>query len=218
MCAGIRGSQICCGAGLMLAAISCATPAFAFDAADALRTASGFSRDLAHAARAWIDQGYRAAPALMLGLAFCAAIPVLAVAARTKAFAVRDRAATRRYRAFLHRDAEAKIANSAIEKPSFAFLEALGPNGARYAIARDMLRIGREDDNDIRIPSKAIHRYHAAIYREAFDDWHIADLSGAGGNGIAVNGQRCSDARLHDGDVIDLGPGKLRFRALAASF
>jgi pSer/pThr/pTyr-binding forkhead associated (FHA) protein len=86
----------------------------------------------------------------------------------------------------------------------------------RCAIPRDMLRIGREDDNDIRIPSGAVHRYHAAIHREDYDDWHITDLSGVEGNGMIVNGRRCCEAQLRDGDLIQLGPGRLRFRAGSA--
>ena len=82
----------------------------------------------------------------------------------------------------------------------------------RCAIQRDMLRIGREDDNDIRIPNSSIHRYHAAIHREEYDDWHMTDLSGVEGNGLIVNGRRCFEARLTDGDLIQLGPGRLRFR------
>ena len=70
----------------------------------------------------------------------------------------------------------------------------------------------REDDNDIRIPNGSIHRYHAAIHREEYDDWHITDLSGVEGNGLIVNGRRCCEARLTDGDLIQLGPGRLRFR------
>jgi pSer/pThr/pTyr-binding forkhead associated (FHA) protein len=97
--------------------------------------------------------------------------------------------------------------------PARAYLEIAGVENSQFAIARDMLRIGREDDNDIRIPSKDVHRYHAAIYREHDDDWYIADLSGNGGNGVRVNGRVCSEARLKDGDIIELGPGRLRFRA-----
>ena len=76
-----------------------------------------------------------------------------------------------------------------------------------------MLRIGREDDNDIRIPSTPCTATTQPSTAKIKKDWHITDLSGARGNGIRVNGQRCSDADLSDGDVIELGPGRLRFRA-----
>ncbi len=76
-----------------------------------------------------------------------------------------------------------------------------------------MLRIGRAEDNDIRIPSEGVQRYHAAISREDFGDYSITDLTGLDGSGVIVNGQHCGAARLHDGDIIELGPGRLRFHA-----
>ena len=164
-----------------------------------------------------IAQGYSVAPALMLGLVMLVAMPVVAFASCITEWSRRGANATRRYRGRIESDVSGDISgDGAVDENGLsarAFLEVVGASGTRYAILRDMMRIGREDDNDIRIPSGAVHRYHAAIHREDLGDWHITDLSGVEGNGIAVNGQRCCDARLHDGDVIELGPGRLRFRA-----
>ena len=140
-------------------------------------------------------------------------VPLIAVISPIVFHAGQPENATRRYRATAHDDVSQHITGSGPVSSSRAYLEIVGVANARFAIARDMLRIGREDDNDIRIPSAAVHRYHAAIYREQVGDWHIADLSGRDGNGIRVNGQKCFDAQLSDGDVIELGPGRLRFRA-----
>ena len=166
-----------------------------------------------------IAQGYSVAPALMLGLVMLVAMPVVAFASYITEWSRRGANATRRHRGRFEADVSGDISgdgDGAEDENGLsarAFLEVVGASGTRYAILRDMMRIGREDDNDIRIPSGAVHRYHAAIHREDLGDWHITDLSGVEGNGIAVNGQRCCDARLHDGDVIELGPGRLRFRA-----
>lgn len=165
-----------------------------------------------------IALGYQAAPALMLGLTLLVVVPVLAVLTPAIARIRRSSNATRRYKARPQDDVTSEITGDApnlpaTDLPAHAFLEIVGGTNTRFAILRDMLRIGREDDNDIRIPSTAVHRYHAAIHREHMEDWHITDLSGIEGNGIRVNGQRCSDAVLSDGDVIELGPGRLRFRA-----
>ena len=165
-----------------------------------------------------IERGYSAAPALMLGLAAGLSIPLLATAASITRHSRRSRDATRRYRgrhdAAIHNQISGDdIGLSSQAVSSQAFVEIVGGSQARFAILRDMFRIGREDDNDMRIPSAAVHRYHAAIYREDLGDWHIADLSGIEGNGIAINGKRCRECQLHDGDVIDLGPGRLRFRS-----
>ncbi|MBN9290804.1 MAG: FHA domain-containing protein [Hyphomicrobium denitrificans] len=164
-------------------------PAFVFDAG---------ARGL-RATKAAIVEGYRVAPALMLGLGLAIGFPLLTIAFRVIREVRMPADATRLYR------------------PGHDFVEiASRGKNVRYAISGDMLRIGREDDNDIRIASKAVHRYHAAIYREDYNDWHITDLSGVESNGLIVNGRRCCEARLHDGDLIELGPGKLRFRSGSA--
>ena len=188
-------------------------PVSAFDSTVALDAAGKSSALIRHA----IAQGYHVAPALMLGLVMLVAMPVVAFASRIAEWLRRGANATRRHRGRFESDVTSDISGDGAEDENGlsarAFLEVVGASGTRYAILHDMMRIGREDDNDIRIPSGAVHRYHAAIHREDLGDWHITDLSGVEGNGIAVNGQRCCDARLHDGDLIDLGPGRLRFRA-----
>ena len=164
-----------------------------------------------------IAHGYRVAPALMLGFGLLVVIPAISIVAPLVSRVRRSSEATRRFKASPDDHIAVAITGDTVNhpaaRPAHAFVEVVGSAETRFAIPHDMLRIGREEDNDIRIPSNAVHRYHAAIYREHRDDWHIADLSGTDGNGIRVNGQRCSDARLNDGDVIDLGPGRLRFRA-----
>ncbi len=195
--------------GVLLPLPFASTSASAFeasDAVDAIRISANVVQDL-------ISRGYRAAPALMLGLGLLAVMPLMAIAAPIFSRPRRTPESTRRYKVSASEDVADDITGDEAERPAHAFLEVVGGSETRFAILRDMLRIGREDDNDIRIPSTAVHRYHAAIHREQLDDWYITDLSGTDGNGIRVNGQRCSDARLSDGDVIELGPGRLRFRA-----
>ncbi len=171
------------------------------------------SLPLAVRAKAAFWEGYRVAPALMLGLILAAALPAFATLAKTLKPLTRSRNATRRYRP----GRNDKFDAHAWENPGVLcrqpFVEIENGQGLRCAIQRDMLRIGREDDNDIRIPSRYVHRYHAAIHREDYDSWHITDLTGVESNGLIVNGKRCCEARLNDGDLIQLGPGKLRFRA-----
>lgn len=201
--------NIATASAVAVASIVVPTTAEALDGAQALAIAS----DTAGFVHTAVVSGYAAAPALMLGLAFALAFPVLAVFLRITRWAGRPDEATRRYRRRHRRDVSGDISGDMQPSSTLAFLEVEGAAPRRFVIPRDMFRIGREDDNDIRIPSGAVHRYHAAIHREDYDGWHITDLSGVEGNGIVVNGRRCSDAALHDGDVIELGPGKLRFRA-----
>jgi hypothetical protein len=164
-----------------------------------------------HAA-VFFGQGYRVAPALTVGIVLAIGLPVLAALARLSKPLTRSKDATRIYRPGRGDKFDADVAHGASIPRRQPFIEIENGRGIRCAIPRDMLRIGREDDNDIRIPSRYVHRYHAAIHREDYDDWHITDLTGVESNGLIVNGKRCCEARLSDGDLIQLGPGKLRFR------
>lgn len=160
-----------------------------------------------------IVAGYRAAPALMLGLAMLVAVPAIALVCWLYLGVQR--------RSRLARFAAERGAPDADEPapalPGHAFVEMVGPTAsssrARFAILNDMLRIGREEDNDVRFAEAAVHRYHAAILREDFGCYRITDLSGGEGTGVRVNGQPCEDVRLRDGDLIELGSGRLRFHA-----
>ncbi|MEO1281254.1 MAG: FHA domain-containing protein [Pseudomonadota bacterium] len=75
----------------------------------------------------------------------------------------------------------------------------------------DLLRIGREADNDIVLGSKTVHRYHAVIRRTRDAGYVLVDLSGTGGNGVHLNGERILDGQLRDGDQIVLGTARLKF-------
>lgn len=167
-------------------------------------------------AAAW---SYQVAPALVLGLLLGGAVTAATLMARLAKIMRRMPSATRRYRPGRDDEAVAEASDAAMLAHLGAFVEVESTSGeaaARFFLPRDMVRIGREDDNDIRFPSDAVHRYHAAIHREDFDGWHITDLSGFNGNGVKVNGRICQDAVLHDGDLIELGPGRLRFHAAFA--
>lgn len=164
-------------------------------------------------AKALFWESYRVAPVLVLGLVVAAVVPLLSASVKLSKPLTRCRNATLLYRPGRGDAFDATVDAHRNARSRHPFIEIENGRGMRCAILRDMLRIGREDDNDIRIPSRYVHRYHAAIHREDYDDWHITDLTGVESNGLIVNGKRCCEARLHDGDLIQLGPGKLRFRA-----
>lgn len=158
------------------------------------------------AAASAIASGYRAAPALMLGLIALVALPLAASGAGLVRWWRRGRIVP----ALLA--AEAAVAEP--KSPVHASLEVIGDQRAgRVEILKDMVRIGREEDNDIRIRSKHVQRYHAAIHREEFGIYRITALAGGDSTGVSVNGEPCEDSELKDGDIIQLGPGRLRFRS-----
>jgi len=74
-----------------------------------------------------------------------------------------------------------------------------------------MLRIGRHEENDVRLADKTVHRHHAVLQLTGEQGYTITDLSGAEGNGVLVNSERVTQAQLRDGDIIELGTVKLRF-------
>jgi hypothetical protein len=164
--------------------------------------------DFASLAFAAVEHSYQTAPALVIVIAVALALPLLTVGLMP---------ARSLHSSNLPANAADDPANP--EEPVVmpggqAYVEVrVGDQDIECALLRDMLRIGREVDNDIRIPSQAVHLYHAAIHREDDEDWHITDYSGTAFSHMVVNGRRCVEARLNDGDVIQLGPGRLRFHA-----
>lgn len=148
--------------------------------------------------------GYTIAPALMLGLATLLVVPALAFIGSR----LRRRAALR--------PANAPVPVEGGVVPAsrrHACLEGTADKRDTFVLLHEMLRIGREEDNDIRLTARNAHRYHAVVHREAPGCYLITDMSGLSGNGVRVNGERCACAELADGDVIELGERRLTFRA-----
>jgi hypothetical protein len=81
-------------------------------------------------------------------------------------------------------------------------------------LAGQTIRIGRHQDNDIRLPDTSVHRYHAVIEQTADEEFVITDVSGTDGNGVRVNGERLARAQLADGDIIELGRTRLKFESV----
>ena len=99
---------------------------------------------------------------------------------------------------------------------------------AGYVLRGNDTVIGREDDADICVPSRAVSRQHARISRQG-GRWGLADLGGR--NGTIVNGALVGEAtgevvledydEIHIGDAIfkfveDDAPGYLRHRIAGA--
>ena len=61
--------------------------------------------------------------------------------------------------------------------PVDAWLKVDGGHDAPVPIVREIVRIGREDDNDIVLPLSTVHRYHAVVQRteEAELEGSLAD-------------------------------------------
>jgi len=164
----------------------------------------------------WVVDSYERAPALMLGLSVLLAVPPLALAGllvrRTRPSSPDVTVRIPRSRKRTTGEPQMTTVRANVSSwPTQAWVEVEGIPGERYIIERTLLRIGREEDNDIRFPAPTVHRYHAVIRRTTEGNVVITDLSGEEGNGVLVNGHRVNEAMLQKGDHISVGEVKLRF-------
>ncbi len=168
-------------------------------------------------ARSLIEAGHARAPALAFALGAVLVLPTLAFASWLVHALVRRRAAAAAIRAAQLRAASVETttempASDGIPLwPHEAWLRLEGGEAGSVPLAGRLIRIGRHQDNDIRLPDSRVHGYHAVIERTFDEAFVITDLSGKEGNGMRVNGERQARVLLSDGDVIELGNTRLRF-------
>ncbi|MBO0764974.1 MAG: FHA domain-containing protein [Hyphomicrobiaceae bacterium] len=164
-----------------------------------------------------IAGAYQRAPVLVLALSALLVLPLVALVSLATQWSRR-----RMLRRSVSRAARlrAKSADLSKELPepmraaapqSQAWLTVIGRPGGPMALAGDLIRIGRHEDNDIRLPDWSVYRHHAVIERTPEKAFVIADVSGKDGSGVRVNGAPTTRTQLADGDVIELGRAKLRF-------
>lgn len=173
----------------------------------------------------WVLDSYSRAPAVVLGLAALVALPPLAIigAALGWGFSKRRQpegagertVAIRRERPALNGKSAPlePLKTSAPVWPTESWIETVGENAQKYRIGATVVRIGREADNEICLPQKTVHRYHAAVHKSSDAEVLITDLSSKDGNGVLVNGRRVHEAKLKSGDKIKLGEAVLVYVA-----
>jgi hypothetical protein len=149
----------------------------------------------------WASSGYQQAPLVMVALAALLLAPMLALAG----LALRREPVARRE--------SVRVSEDPSTVPQNAWVAVEGDPDTPRALVNQMLRIGRQDDNDLCLANKTVHRYHAIIYRSDEAQYIIMDLSGAKGNGVVVNGQMVTQSALASGDTVQLGEVRLRFEA-----
>ena len=72
----------------------------------------------------------------------------------------------------------------------------------------DVVRVGRSPANDIVLDDASVSRRHALLARRGEATYVLDDRSL---NGVRVNGERVSEARLRDGDALVLGHVAVRY-------
>jgi len=84
-----------------------------------------------------------------------------------------------------------------------------GPNeGSKYTLDAEVTRAGRHPDSDIFLDDITVSRRHAEVVRRA-DGFHVVDVGSL--NGTYVNRDRVEDAKLANGDELQIGKFKLVF-------
>ena len=76
-------------------------------------------------------------------------------------------------------------------------------------LTKERTIIGREKSCDVVIPDPSVSRRHAEILHNE-SGWLIRDTGST--NGLSVNGVATAQARVYNGDVINLGRTKLEFQ------
>jgi FHA domain len=169
----------------------------------------------------WATENYGRAPGLVVGLAAVLLLPPLALASgliTRLAMPRRTGPAARDSRTHAGTAPAAALSDapdhpSNMAWPREAWLTLGHQPGLRRSMPRELLSIGRGDDNDLVLDEATVHRYHAVIQRTPDALFLIKDLSGPGGNGVFVNGERVTEAHLLDADRISLGAATLIFHA-----
>jgi len=92
-----------------------------------------------------------------------------------------------------------------------AALMVVNPEGHQtvFTLDRAVVRIGRDQVNDICVPDRRCSRKHCLI-EMAGDFYNLVDLNST--NGVRVNGHKVSQRRLRDGDVFEIGAYQLIYR------
>lgn len=101
-----------------------------------------------------------------------------------------------------------------VSKPKtvYGWLEMLDGNATRHPLQMTNVRIGRHSDNDVCLQNDSISRRHAVLHYNAdLKRFVITDLGTE--NGVVVNKVRQTSHDLNDGDMIELGEVRLRFRS-----
>lgn len=94
----------------------------------------------------------------------------------------------------------------------YGWLEMLDGDASRHPLRTTNVRVGRHRDNDICLQNDSISRRHAVLhYNAETRRFVITDLGG--GNGVVVNSLKYKSRELNDGDTVELGDVRLRFRA-----
>jgi hypothetical protein len=173
-------------------------------AADAVRGVLALGSHLIDTLR----MGQERTPAVIVGLGAVIVVPFIALV-MSAGRSVRRVSQMREEHA--QRNRQAREA-AHLPRTANAWIDVNGPRRTRLRLAGELVRIGRDEENDLRLADPNVHRHHALIQRTPDAEFVVFDVSGGRGNGVFVNGRPRARARLRDGDTITLGSTQVTFR------
>jgi hypothetical protein len=173
-------------------------------AADVVEAALGLGGHLADTLRV----GQERTPAVIVGLGAVIVVPFIALV-MSAGRRVRHVSQMRAEHALRNRQAREA---ARLPRTANAWIDVDGPRRMRLRLAGELTRIGRDEENDLRLADPNVHKNHALIQRTPDAEFVVFDVSGARGNGVFVNGRPTARARLRDGDTITLGSTQVTFR------
>lgn len=155
-----------------------------------------------------IGHGLLRSPEMMLGLAIATLLPLLALASTL----VRSLLRWQQRRERMRRFEQFRGGSRTVEQAGTAWLELDGGEQPRALdVRRELVRIGRDGENEVRLDHQSVDHVHAIIKRTPDAHYLVVDVSSRQ-NGLTVNGERKTFAPLRDGDRIGLGDLAVTFR------
>jgi hypothetical protein len=104
--------------------------------------------------------------------------------------------------------ADSGVMEAVVEGASLVIRLGGGRAGDQYPIGPSRTTIGRAPQSDVFLDDVTVSREHAVLEQRA-DGIHILDQGSL--NGTYVNRERVEDARLADGDELQIGKYRLAF-------
>lgn len=94
----------------------------------------------------------------------------------------------------------------------YAYLDILysDGDGIRHLVTSEVMRIGRNANNDLQLNNDSVSGFHAEIHRNRSGDFTVTDLNST--NGVLVNDQEVKSQVLAEGDILEIGEVRMRFR------
>jgi pSer/pThr/pTyr-binding forkhead associated (FHA) protein len=101
------------------------------------------------------------------------------------------------------------LLDAAVEVPTLVIRTGGGREGEQFPILRDRVSVGRAQTSDVFLDDVTVSREHALIERRSDGGMYVRDLGSL--NGTYVNRERVEEARLDDGDELQVGKYRLTY-------